>query len=100
MIVACLDLSTAHLERGTMRMLTELNADQRMGNGWPAMTVANYQHGVFVSVPERTAETKEQLENVPPDLGFVLGHAQNYGIALLRFDSDGDELPDLDVYHW
>lgn len=100
MIVTCLELSTAHLTRSTMRLLTEFSDEQRMGNGWPAMTVANYKHGAFVTVPEKSDLTIEHLDNLPSDLECVLGHARNYGATLVRFDSDGADCPDLETYIW
>lgn len=100
MIVTCLEITTAHLRFESMRVLTELSAEQRMGNGWPAMTVANYQHGVFVTVPEKNADTIDQLENLPDDLGDVLDHARSHGVTLVRFDSDAPQLADLPYYDW
>lgn len=96
MIRTFFDLSTAHLRPETMQQLSDLTPEQRMGNGWPAMTVSDYLHGVFLTVPD----FGQPLDNLPDDLGAVLAHARSYGVTALHVHSDGIEVSDLDIYSW
>lgn len=101
MILTYLDLSTGHLTDATRMLLDDYADHQRAPhssvgvNGWPAMTVAAYGLGFFVTVPD----AKEQdLSGLPYDLVAVMRHAQRTRVPLLRFDSDGDTVGDLPRY--
>lgn len=94
MIGVYLDLSTGHLTRATMELLEDQDASRNCG--WPAMTIAPYEHGAFITVPS-DAEP-EQWDALPADMREVLSFASNLGIAVLRFDSDGDEIDSLSFY--
>lgn len=100
MIHTYLDLSTDHLAQETMRQLNELTAGDRLQLGWPAMTVAPYEYGAFVTVPDPNHVPLAQYGNTPTDLAAVLHYAQRLGIHLLRFDSDGDEIDNLPTHDW
>jgi hypothetical protein len=100
-----LDLSTAHLTPGTRERLNFYGDDPgrsvdglrlRLANsGWPAMSIAPYEHGWFVTVPDK----KEQdLSGLPEDLAAVMHYAQVAGAYVVRFDSDGHTVDDLSVY--
>ena len=101
MILTYLDLSTGHLTDATRMLLDDYADHQRAPhsnvgvNGWPAMTVGAYDRGFFVTVPD----AKEQdLSGLPADLVAVMRHAQHTRVPLLRFDSDGDTVPNLPFY--
>lgn len=104
MIGAYLDLSTGHLTQETMDKL----AVGRIAHlsGWPAMTIATYDHGAFVTVPSDAEQ--EQWDALPADLRAVFDYAiaQFTGapgqqvIQVLRFDSDGDQIDGLEYHDW
>jgi hypothetical protein len=101
MLFTYLDLSTGHLSRVTMDALERIDADHnvRSGNyGWPAMTVAAYEHGCFVTVP--TDAEQEQWDALPTDLLSAITHARKLGAAVIRFDSDGETIDGLLVHDW
>ncbi len=109
MIYTHLDLSTSHVTLETMKQLSHLGvagdcatgdcSDARIqAAGWPAMTIAAYDRGCFVSVP--SFFTDEQRDAVPEDLRYVFRHAQAYGATLIRLDSDGATLEALPTYDW
>lgn len=104
MIHTCLDLSTGHLTRRTMGLLDSFLPENHVSKleewGWPAMTIATYDHGCFVTVPEHDHTSIDQREALPRDLRDVLVYAQLLGIPLLRFDSDGDVIDGLPTYEW
>lgn len=97
-----LDLSTGHLSRGTMHNLELLACPDHFDSSWPAMTIAAYPHGVFITVPADC--TEEQSAALPADLRAVFDYAKHpdreANIQLLRFDSDGDQLDNLPFYEW
>lgn len=108
MILTHLDCSTAHLTRETMEALSYLGvagdcatgdcSDERIKQaGWPAMTIAAYDKGAFVTIPG--APSEGQLDFMPDDLVIVLAHAQRLGCQLVRFDADGATI-DLPTYDW
>ena len=103
MIATYLDLSTGHLTVDTRNLLEQLADTCCNGPGWPALTIASYPHGFFVTVPADAEQ--EQWDALPADLRGVFDHAiamykgePGTMIQLLRFDSDADEHGDLPTY--
>ena len=93
-----LDVSTGHLSVATRNMLERFDASDRMSVGWPAMTIAAYPHGWFVTVPPfGVPDIAEQCKALPQDLYDVLCHAYKGGAELVRFDTDGEQI-DLPTY--
>ena len=93
MINTYLDLSTAHLTARTLEQLQKRQgADNTPALGWPALTIANYPAGVFVSVPCLDLIGIAQMQNLPSDLSEVLRYAYRRGCYLVRFDADGDNI--------
>lgn len=99
MILTYLDLSTGHLTQDTMDRIghaADLERDGRYNpDGWPAMSIGCYRHGVFLTVPD---PDEQNLFGVPRDLFNVLRYAQDMGIPLLRFDGDARAVPGLPLY--
>lgn len=98
MIATYLDLSTGHLRRETMDYLSNYDQGTCCALGWPAMSIAPYMHGCFVTVPGEM--TDEQMDALPSDLEEVLSYARSKQASVVRFDSDGDEIDDLHIYGW
>jgi hypothetical protein len=102
MIKTYLDIYTAHLTRATMDLLENIAApasfaaDKIHANDWPAMSVAVYEFGVFITVPEKI----EGCHNLPDDLRDVLLFAQSQGVGMVRFDAHSDGIEDLKSYDW
>ncbi len=85
-----LDLSTGHLTQTTVQ---ELKCDIFSG-----ITVANYDYGVFVSVPGTSGDIDELT--APEDLKHVLRFAREAGCDVVRFDTDGDTEAALPSFDW
>jgi hypothetical protein len=99
MIARYLDLSTGHLMLDTRQALSDSTEQDRLAHGWPAMTVAEYYEGWFITVPPfDDPEVLAQRSALPDDLYNVLTHAFNEGCQLVRFDADGDRLDGLPYY--
>lgn len=94
MIFPYLDLSTGHVSKATMDQLNRQGEEN-----WPAMSIAPYTYGVFVTVPDASA-SQASLDELPYDLRAVVRFAQGLGVPLLRFDSDGEIVPGLTHAHW
>ncbi len=96
---AYLDLSIDHLTTDTRVELHISTANERMARGWPALTIAPYGYGYFITVPDVMAPgVSEQMYNLPPDLAFLLTHAASEECELIRFDTDGYVDGDLPWY--
>lgn len=91
-----LDLSILHLTSLTMRQLHTAKFDACQHLGWPAMTIAPYEYGVFISVPSQDAG----MSNVPADLHDAIRHAQSEGAEVIRFDVDGCAVDSLTTHEW
>lgn len=89
-----LDLSTGHLKQETMRWLSQ--ADPTRSN-CAGMTIAAYEYGAFVSVPE---EDRIGAIDCPEDLKVVLRYARKKGLGVIRFDADAEVLADLIHFDW
>lgn len=85
-----LDLSTSHLTQTTVQ---ELDSGTFSG-----ITVANYEYGVFVSVPGASGDIDELT--APEDLKRVLRFAREAGCDVVRFDADGDTEAELPRFDW
>jgi hypothetical protein len=106
MILTHLDLSTGHIKQETMETLTFISEGKMPTGqlleagailqqlGWPAMTIAAYDRGCFVSCPDECGA------GLPHDLLAVVRHAQRYGATVIRFDADGTTLEALPIYDW
>ncbi|MDR9836718.1 MULTISPECIES: hypothetical protein [Herbaspirillum] len=86
-----LDISTAHISQATMNFL-----EGRAGSNAIGQTVAAYEYGVFVSVPD-LADVKN---DVPEDLRQVFNYARKRKCSVVRFDTDGDGHRDLPTFDW
>jgi hypothetical protein len=101
MILQYLDLSTGHVKQETMHTLQKLATPYWFDSSWPAMTIAGYDCGVFVTVPPlNEPDVAKQAENLPPELANVLWGAFRVGAALIRFDADGEIDPTLPYFEW
>jgi len=84
---ACLSLSPHHLLPATLVELADAATtapEKRVG--WPAMTIAPYPSGVFLTVPEHGSS----LEALPIDLARLLSTAQARGVVMIRLDAEAD----------
>lgn len=67
-------------------------SDERIRRaGWPAMTIAAYDTGVFVSVPADT--NHPGLEKLPFDLLATFKVARSLNADMVRFDPDAKVFP-------
>ncbi|MPQ56265.1 hypothetical protein [Duganella sp. FT27W] len=97
MIYTYLDLSTGHLSQKTKELLDEA-ADRQMAQ-WPAMTIAKYSYGYFVTVPDLgQQDVRDQATWLRADLRACLQYAHKQGIHMLRFDAEGDQVDGLEVF--
>lgn len=98
-----LDLCTNHVTQGTMDLLSTANKtrnDLAIWLGWPAMTIAPYEYGCFVTVPDFDNVEPDKLNALPVDLAAVLRYAFDGGCYVVRFDSSGDHIIGLKYYDW
>lgn len=94
-----LDLSTGNLRQSTVELLGTVAPRSSMELGWPAMTIANYEEGAFISVPPEISA--EEAAALPPDLVQVLTYAREHNAVVVRIDCDGgDSNADLPTYDW
>jgi hypothetical protein len=104
MIAQYLDLSTGHLTEETFQLLQRLfqySARPPQDLGWPALTVALYEHGLFITVPPiELADVAGQTFNLPSDLRKILWYAHCEEATLIRFDADGSVDPTLPFREW
>lgn len=75
-----LDLSTAHLTKGTV--------------GNPPFLVARYEYGVLLYVPDEVGD------GCPEDLAKVVKYAKKHDCSMILFDSDAPTLGALPTYPW
>ena len=99
-IFAYLDLSTAHTTQATSQLLAEISTEERCHRNWPAMTVAPYEYGCFVTVPDLAETPNERLMTLPQDLALVLIHARGQGCTVVRFDSGADVIDGIPFHNW
>jgi hypothetical protein len=95
MIANYLDCSTGMLSHETYVQLT---GHLIMGE-WPAMTVAPYEFGVFISVPP-ASHIYEHADGLPEDLFCLLIYADEHDCQVIRLDAEGDRLDDLHFHEW
>lgn len=99
-IFAYLDLSTNHTTQATSDLLAVISSADRCKLEWPAMTVAPYEYGCFVTVPDLVETPNERLMTLPQDLALVLMHARAQGCTVVRFDSGADVIEGLPFHDW
>lgn len=103
-LLVYLDLSTAHVSDATATLLDGFDrglCTERLRElDWPAMTIAPYDCGWFISVPDIDHVDVQQFNSMPDDLRAVLTHAFEQGAMLVRFDRDADFIDGLPVYEW
>lgn len=80
-----LDLSTAHLSAETCKELDFID-------GTTGPTVAKYDCGYFISVPESVEFIDDLGCDLPTDLRNVLRFARKIGCDVVRFDRDAEIL--------
>jgi hypothetical protein len=85
-----LDLSTAHLTPETTALLQDY-ADAILPDGWPALTVAKYPEGFFVSIPPN-------IYGMPQDITEAMDLGALKTCEALRFDADGEKVEALTDY--
>lgn len=85
-----LDLATGHVSESTMDWLNKAPCVS------PAMTIAPYEYGAFVSVPDAPLEHAD----LPEDLRDVLSFARDNGCVVVRLDADGDAVDGLPWFDW
>lgn len=97
-----LDLSTCHVQEETMREIERMqDAGKRLALHWPAMTIASYDYGAFLTVPEfEDEDEKRHIQKLPFDLQAVFDYANLLGATVVRLNSDSDVIKGLPVYHW
>lgn len=99
-----LDLCTNALSRPTTLMLEAYATSNRPD--WPALTVANYEYGAFITVPPSDMDESgnrtdfTEWDYMPDDLVAVLRYATEKGATVIRFDRDTEECEDLPSYDW
>lgn len=102
MLLTYLDLATSHLTIETVMTLRDFadpvtkRVSALSAAKWPAMTIADYDEGLLISVPSTTAD----ISAVPLDLVAVLNFAQVLNATMIRFDSTGPEVRELQQYEW
>lgn len=104
-LLTYLDLSTAHVSDATATLLDGfergLCTERLQELNWPAMTIAPYDYGWFLTVPpDDEEEDREAIDRLPADLAHVMIYARRIGVDLLRFDKDADFIDGLPVYEW
>lgn len=94
-----LDLSTAHLSaetKGDFDLIGDVNNPT-------GLTVAKYDYGYFVSVPEsmEAVDTPHGVtkRKLPDDLREVLKFALRNGCCVVRFDADAEVVDGLPVFN-
>lgn len=95
-----LDLSTNHTTQATAALLAAISSEERCHRNWPAMTVAPYEYGCFVTVPDLVETPEERFMTLPQDLALVLLHARGLGCTVVRFDSCADVIEALPTHDW
>jgi hypothetical protein len=99
MIIPTIELSSGHLSRDTVDLLEGLPLDILCGvKGWPAMQIAPYIFGWFITTPE--AQYLQSPTNLPEDLWRVLNFASIQGADIIRLDSEGRIENSLPHYDW
>lgn len=111
-ILRYLECSTSHMTAATdslletiYQSLTASTGPIGMPEGWPPMTLAKYEFGWFISVPEidNVMEAKATAllgGPFPSDLAQVIEHAIKNECYIIRFDSDGAVIEELPLYDW
>jgi hypothetical protein len=96
MIEQHLYISTGHITPETLILVDTSSFESRVESGWPNMTVAPYDCGTFVTVPDEITSRQEQ--SIPADLLGVLNFARAQGASVVRLDQSADFVPGLPEY--
>jgi hypothetical protein len=99
------DISTGHVSRATMELLSSAGAIDNpcREHGWPAMTIAPYEYGVFITVPnldDPECCSQQQRNALPLELELILTYALRHGAQVVRLDADGDVIEGLQLFDW
>jgi len=86
-----MDLSTNHVSKKTMDWLDA--AEERTE---PTITIAPYDYGCFVGVPQEP----ETYTELPKDLLAVLVFARANNCDVVRFDKDGETRSEIKLFNW
>ena len=97
-----LDISPVHISESTSVLLEKAAEGNTLDCKWPAMTIAGYAYGFFITIPADMTSTEnvELLKNMPPDIVEVLKYTNTNEHTLVRLDADGEPIEDLPSYHW
>lgn len=112
-VLTYVDLSTAHVSRATMALLDFIggrndavaDSGRRLHEaGWPAMTVAPYECGVFISVPNADCAelgvAEAEARFLPLELTLILAYARRLGATLVCLDADAERVEGLQLFDW
>lgn len=102
------DVSTGHVKQKDMELLEALADGPKENNGHDLpLYILTYKEGAFVRFsPTRIVD---DIETVIPSFiaaGFsipftkIIGAAAKQGIAMVRFDSDGQEIEGAQTFNW
>lgn len=86
-IINMLDLSTAHISKGT---IYKLEKAARYG----ALYVIPHQYGYFVYVPD------DEEPETPEDLKAIFKFAKSKNCSWIKLDCDAVEYKELPTYDW
>lgn len=87
-IFHCLDVSTDHVKPTTIEWLSNLTGERALG-----FSVAEYEYGLFITVPESTSHLPEELQ-------VIVLKAQANNCAIILLDADGCVYEDLETFDW
>ena len=90
-VLSYLDACTCHISKETNDFLERVAGNNSIGQ-----TVAEYEHGFFISVPPEA----EYDATVPNDLRSILDFARTKGCFIVRLDADADLIDDLPTFNW
>ncbi len=92
-----LDISTGHISAKTNSLLGQVAGT----NDW-RFTVAEYEYGYFIVVPNFAKDDQEYeyFEDVPEDLKNLLNFARDRNCLVLRLDADGEIYEELPYFEW
>lgn len=92
-----LDASTAHITKEDNALLQQTETSE----GVPGCYVYPYDQGYFISVYPDAPSTQEMSDSGFSESFFkVQEYARKRGCTVLRLDSDGDHIEDLETNNW
>ena len=93
------DVSTRHISREDDERLHELALEEVHGGIAPT-TIAEYQYGFFVGVPEEIDGEFERQMGVSDALIDLMRRCSAEGVQVIRIDRDGARHPGLPTFDW